>query len=367
MPADNQRARWLAFLLLAGCLVLAGWAYLSRERPLLDVATRHAQLGRWGDSVYPYYWWLSDQEIAVFRSAAKEDWQDTARWKVLRQNVDTGEQTPLPGLTDVFNRSEGMPWEGALSPDGKWLLWTGKENRIFCATLDGSQFRRAFKRENMEDDILWLDDSRRWVEFRREQKGGEQEGGRYITTEIGNLDDASQAPETLPIVAGSPFNISEDIDVGNAKVQSPTHMVLPETRWEQDPVRTTRIFELSPSRAAMSIQEHTIDLPRAAEGVLPYFSPSGDRIAWVFDYRRTAPWGAWFRRFLPFAPDSRQEESLWVSRADGTQMREIGYVEIMRTDGEDEYDDDIGSVEWTPDGKHLGFLYRRVFYTVPAD
>jgi hypothetical protein len=211
-----------------------------------------------------------------------------------------------------------------------------------------------------------MDDSRRWIEFKREQAGGEQEGGRYITTEIGSLDDASRKPETLPIVAGSPFNSSEDVDVGYAKVQSLTHMVLPETRWEQDPVRTTHIFELSPSRAAMSIREHTIDLPCAAKGVLPYFSPSGDRIAWVFDYTRTAPWRTWLRRFLPFAPDSRQEESLWISRADGTQMREIGYVKITRT-SDDEDDDEIGAVQWTPDGTQLGFLYKRVFYTVPAD
>jgi hypothetical protein len=361
MPADNGKGRWLAFLLLAGCLALAAWAYVSRERLLLDVATPHMKLGRWDESAYPYYWWLSGQEILVFRSATQEGWRDTSRWTAARQDIDTGEQTPFTGLAGVFNRSEGMPWESDLSPDGRWLLWTGKEDRIFCATLDGSQFRRAFKRENMEDDILWLGDSRHWVEFRRDR-----EGQRYITTEIGSLDRAPQEPETLPIVAGSPFNSSEDADVTYAKALSLARLILPETRWKQDPIHTTRIFELSPSRAAMSICEHTIDLPREAKGVLPYFSPSGDRIAWVFDYTRPAPWQAWFRRFLPFTPDGRQEESLWVSRADGTQMREIGCVRNTHTEDEED-DDEIGAVEWTPDGKQIGFLYKRVFYTVPAD
>ena len=47
-------------------------------------------------------------------------------------------------------------------------------------------------------------------------------------------------------------------------------------------------------------------------------------------------------------------------------MREIGSVRITRTSG-DEDDDEIGAVQWTPDGRQLGFLYKRVFYTVPAD
>jgi hypothetical protein len=60
-------------------------------------------------------------------------------------------------------------------------------------------------------------------------------------------------------------------------------------------------------------------------------------------------------------PSPNEAEGVWISRADGTEMRELGQVKA-------EYAPvGLGGVTWCPDGKRLLLMYHNGLYTVPVD
>ncbi len=62
--------------------------------------------------------------------------------------------------------------------------------------------------------------------------------------------------------------------------------------------------------------------------------------------------------------ESDEKLGIWVSRLDGSAMREIGYVRVAApADGS--CPDDITYLQWLPDGKRLSFLYRGALWIVP--
>jgi hypothetical protein len=56
--------------------------------------------------------------------------------------------------------------------------------------------------------------------------------------------------------------------------------------------------------------------------------------------------------------------SLWTSRLDGSDMREIGQQDAPRVDG---WNTSLYDLSWTPDGKRLSFVCDGALWTLPAD
>jgi hypothetical protein len=111
---------------------------------------------------------------------------------------------------------------------------------------------------------------------------------------------------------------------------------------------------------------HTVKL-KAPEGTTIndlIVSPDGRFIAWELQslkhrdvfFKEKLPW---LSRF--FGPSIRHRMELWISKADGTDMYEIGYCPL----GADE-DDDSGPklILWQPDNKHISFVYEGFLYVV---
>jgi len=91
--------------------------------------------------------------------------------------------------------------------------------------------------------------------------------------------------------------------------------------------------------------------------------PSGQNSTILYDLRfeTIPPLMGWLHRILPRIPATpRITEGLWVSRVDGTGMREIGHVSGAN-------DRCLEDIEWLPDGKHISFVYRGMLYTVPTE
>jgi hypothetical protein len=84
-------------------------------------------------------------------------------------------------------------------------------------------------------------------------------------------------------------------------------------------------------------------------------SPKGDELAWYLKFDEPPPASALLRslhELLKRRPHSRQ--GLWVSRLDGSEMREIGHV----------HDDELTSMNWLPGGNHLTFTKEDNYYSV---
>lgn len=83
------------------------------------------------------------------------------------------------------------------------------------------------------------------------------------------------------------------------------------------------------------------------------FSPMGDRILWVFRTENRSSISRVIHRIIPGIPTlERFRISKWVSRIDGSDMKEVGLLE--RTDKD--YFSTPPQVEWLPGGK--SFMFR---------
>jgi hypothetical protein len=146
--------------------------------------------------------------------------------------------------------------------------------------------------------------------------------------------------------------------------------VIARTDWQGYSVREllevedARTGKAKPTR--MRWPEHVIR--RAIPVVEPHArSPKGDSLAWRFDCNRSG--GAlpeWVILLFPFL---RRDESvadsteIWVSRIDGTGMRRLGWVPAPA----DRSSQELTSVEWSPDGRNIRFVYKDALYEMDAD
>jgi len=90
-------------------------------------------------------------------------------------------------------------------------------------------------------------------------------------------------------------------------------------------------------------------------------SPHADRVAWVFHQRYLSPLLVLSKRVgLPFNAEAIEETTIYVSRIDGTEMREIGTAPSP-TDASQDVE-----IKWMPSGKRLSFVYKNVLYTISA-
>jgi len=115
-----------------------------------------------------------------------------------------------------------------------------------------------------------------------------------------------------------------------------------------------------------------VHLPVKAECWDAQFSPQGDRIVWplVQEKDTPTPFLTSLRRYLPvFFPKYKPKFSLWVSRINGSQMHQIGYVPLKpnKEYGGVILDNVPERIYWLPDGKRLSFWLQDTLYTVPAD
>ncbi len=93
-------------------------------------------------------------------------------------------------------------------------------------------------------------------------------------------------------------------------------------------------------------------------------SPDGRRLAWLVTGEDIThvnhPFGSYHE-------DDRTTflgtQEVWVSRVDGTRMKRLGWLLTHPYSGDGV---DAEALRWTPDGKHLSFIYRDGLYIVPV-
>ena len=122
------------------------------------------------------------------------------------------------------------------------------------------------------------------------------------------------------------------------------------------------------------LHKFTIQLPFTAALMDKQFSPRGDRIVLVLVQRDYQPAiYLWLHRhFRTYVPAPTFRTSFWISRIDGSEMHEIGYLPLHFPEGSDTFEADLRSdepahIEWTQNGDKLSFTYHDALYTTPTD
>lgn len=288
------------------------------------------------------YQWIGNRAVLVFRftGEARIDGVTQDVWRLSRRDLRTGREVRLSALSVLFNRYPAPhPWS-SLSPDGRWLLWPGCGG--YCAaTLDGSRFLR-WPLDSAVVDCAWLGDSRHWVAFLNDPKKHNP-----ISAAVSDVL-APRRRRRLPVAAfegrsGSPFGLPTLGWDGRLRVYS--------FRWE-GVSRQSHIIETGLG-AGTPVRTFTVTAPlgHVFTGVMsdaPFHSVlslRGDHITWSCQSGEGAG----------------RQYSLWVSRTDGSQMREVGRVAALKGD-DVSYPSDL---RWLPDERHLSFVYRNGLYIVP--
>lgn len=319
----------LALAGVGGALLLI---YYPRRQSLLYRATPVVDTQRWLQQ-YGGYFWESDRSILSFRSAGRGGVQ------AFRVNVATGSSRPLMTLNRTLRGSASATSLWRLSPDGKWLIWQNLQApraRWTASTLDGLQ-RVTWPISNPTGGPLWLADNRRWVEFVSHRQAG-------VQPLLHSLD--GKTVRGTPITG--PFNWPMGVNAQERVIS---------LDFRQGAALT--ISEYGLMQGAVPARRFTAKLPNGmlseSEAEL---SPQGDRLAYILRTANVSPLQRLLAWLLPPA-DSRAtyRDTLWVSRADGSEMRKLG----------EEAGSTVSGLMWMPNGRRISFFCQDRLYTLPVD
>ena len=381
---DRQKRLWRTAigLTIGVAAVLAIWRAWPRERLLTAVATPIVQVAVGREEIC----WLSSHECLLVTAdhepgypGVRDPSDGLAHWEGTVDLLDISSHTrrPLEALTALFRREMAVPLTVPenlhASSDGQWIRWDTHAARgtMFMGRvvrLDGTHYRKwdlapngiiEFQQTDFFLDaghlvcmsprqpimtVLDLQDPTRDIKYSKLKD----------TQEV-----LTQYARQHPVFHHGEREGEDAITITEYRTQDRMQEVLANGGQMRE--------------APQPLQKMTRKLPKDATVVACKLSLQ-QNTAYHLDCSRTSTALTWLHRLLPtFTSTPRHTEELWVSRAEGGGMHEIGHVPIPMDatgqtvsppDGLEYFLDDI---QWLPDGKHVSFVYRGMLYVVPAE
>jgi hypothetical protein len=344
------KMRWgmvLALVLLGGLAAI----FCPREPVLLEHATRILDMRAADPSEGLTYAWLSDHELIYFRP-------DGNLW---RRDIKTGAETVLPALTRQVKCS--IPYETIHwllpSPDGKWLMWgEAGPSPLFITSVDGA---RQFSYPKGYSKAQWLPDSQRWSQWIG------NDGTLWTQVDIHAVANPDQYRSVGALPAGlRGLDVlavrSEDVIIARTKDVEIAGKPSASAVTSYITFRDTQELSVWSLHSVKSLHQFTIHLPGFVHAVK--VSPQGDRVAWLLWRQNTSPVFKMLQRLFPtLKKDEHESLAIYTSKLDGSQMREIGWV--------DSKPQPTGSLieemRWLPNGKNLSLIANDTLWTVPVE
>jgi len=238
-----------------------------------------------------------------------------------------------------------------LSPDRKWLLFTGFDtNTVMSLTAKPSLVQIPLNKPlvpNKPTTILqgaaWMPDSLHWLELSEDKSGN---GLLLVHTLDGKTAQGIAVPGVvqwrtlLGITEHGAALLGENI----AKQGQETRVKYLEVN-----LKTGQTTENTALNQVPSL--------RSPEIYTPVLSPTGDRIAWATRHNPGILIG--ILRMLGHKPQTTPYE-ISTCRLDGSQLHSVDNVECQGREM-------VEMMEWLPDNKQISFTFRDTLYTVPAD
>ena len=329
--------------------------------------------------------WRSDHEQLLLHSAS-----GTPHYAVWTLDLQTNNQTLLQPFNDRFASElkfapiSEMPRRAVtvkkpvhyrspqqlFSSDGKWLLWQREQTwRAFA--LDG-RTQREWPRDPQENryrrNVCWSSDNRSWLEPQYDNQF-RINGARLHSLEASAPDEfrafADSAGHWLLGVTHDHYLLTHDYPVNAVSAYT-----LYDTPLEPDHAPTLKI---------------NVRLPEGAEFWSITLSPDGSRLLWNLQMRREVSEYRPIQIFLGwFGMTAKMQNSLWVSKADGSDLREVGHVpavlppaprparvnpapnvgQIVVTRQTMMFVKHLHDVQWLADSKHALFLDGNDVYEI---
>jgi hypothetical protein len=368
----KQRRRGIG--LVIGALLVATLMTVWFSRPELTLIDISHAVGRI-DSKKQTWGWLSDEELLVVTADrqpfdslgplhAEKDWQGHAElW-----NAVTGKRTQLLGLTTLLNRGsvsrQGLPWSFKLSPNRTSLVWNNREmlgDTPFPASahLDGTHYR---KWDSGTRGNGFFGDDQHWIEYNVYDNPA--------TVHVLDLED-SRKDRNYPATAPQAKAI-----LALHAVQYPYFVLMQKL----DKRRSVEIATYRPADwitfmvpnddahdEPIPLSKSTLKFPSGTEILKGKESPDQRTILYHLHGESSHPLLAFLHRILPNVSEARIEtESLWMSKIDGHDFREIVHVVIPKDKPKNTRENELSHIEWLPGSKQVTFAYRHTLYVVPV-
>ena len=328
---------------LAAVLCVLTWQAWRQEHLLLDKSTSVMRTTNWvtrllNEASRPtrnfQHAWVSDRQVLYARKAPNPDMEET--YEFVLRNLDTGVETPLPGLRQRVKQSRGWVGDETLSPDRQWLLFHCWYAGTFVCRLDGSQY--------MEMHTYRANSTAFWV--------GTQ----------GHTIGRVYSDRTLDHILRCTL-----CDVSFPKMVTPGPITLADTEETELAYQLRQASDETPAKS-VTISGQSVRLPFAARIQSAALSPVRDRIALELEGERTIPWLQWLHHYAPaLVAPSLSERSVWVLSLQDGQSQYLGRLPVSKSPNPEEETPEIEELQWLPDGRHLSYVFDHVLYTIAVD
>jgi hypothetical protein len=341
--------KWERLILVIAAFVVCGSILLRPERNLLHRATRlNVPTSLLADESFTYRW-LSTNSIFAVRETSQGEYQ------ALKVDLASGKTTPFTGLDALFQGHEkrSNPFRWALSPNASWVLiqiCSPSNSTYFASTLDGSgSLTRSSP--GIRNQFMWTRDSQGWFEL------VEQRTRTNLAVRIHRLDTSQFKEVSVTLPTGSRRYWLEAVAANGSLLAYESQL--------GDPSRIVELNQIDLSSNPARLMRLPATLPRRAILLDLFVSPDGERLGWLLSFERSRLSKPRLAGQFPFVDFEKVHTSaLWVSKIDGSQMREVGHLKLGAS---------ISIAGWTPDGQHFDFGYLNLameqfqLWTVPVE
>lgn len=347
-PAQNltprRRKKWI-WALLAGVALLIAILKGIESSPLPTGAYPVLSTADWSGLAgggYTPHQWLPNGELAY----QKKDRNGTMQvwYQPMDAHGPVGAARPGPELP--LNRWMDQFYP---SPDRQWIAYMRfTPPRSFQTCLVSADGKTT--RQGGEYCYGWLSDSRSYLCMANSKK--------YVTT-IHHLD----TPHSETIPPDSPGNISVPTTTvpGTPTFVLGSHFYDPAPnagRPQNCPLMTLRSY--ATANPTVATQTWQAKVPSGMTFGTAFTSPDGTKLLWDTGKQADSFWHDVMRRLSPRAQqEPSMEMHYFISDLNGDHLRP---VLTNALGGSRNY-----SPLWTPDSKHLSFVYKNQLYLLPVD
>lgn len=359
--------------MIFGIALVVGAAYVMRPRPpsllarsreIASVAPAQESPRFRGGWTCPFFW-LSNTRILVIRETEtailgdRVTGSDGPREGMI-VDTETGRETELAGfdarIRDIqkpFGKAAILP--RTVSPDRRFILWTTRPNMpgqesVIITTLDGRHVKSWPPTDTAVPSYYdWSADSRNWL--RLELNRGGSWLRRVTTIALSESNAASTVTMTRNFVKGTGLGTDRNGSYVFCNIGAGA------------PLQSADIGIIDINRPELAPKLTNILAPDSKSIYTVAFSSSTDRLAWwVYHERSREPDAPERTSNILFGRPPYIE--LWVSKLDGSGMRNIGVIDATRYSPPAPIE---AQSKWSPDGKRIAFTYKQHLYLVRVD
>lgn len=378
--SPKTRKRRVATTAVIVVFLAAIWLIWPRDPQLLSRATRITSTTEWAP-VLPYHW-LGDNEILYAAGDKTAFVKGVRTYSFRRFRTSSGQTVPDEGFSEQYrSRPTSFAYaDVSVSPNGQWLA-----SPSFVTTADGTRVLDThYVNYNLRNSSpyranyilvdysppIWFPDSVHYLTVGfdySEHNFGEITNTRVVIHSVRGIQE-DRSIDGIPLAiknwykqlcrpdsplppdaAGTTPNWAVITRDGNftalATRGTMGHSSVRIVQWKIEPGAST-------GRQKETIW--TIHAPENMQIGQQALSPDGDRIAYVVDGAPNPPFPEWLYRLIPSLKKPGHIVALYVSRLDGSDMREVGRVPSGT----------ITHLQWVPGGHNLSFVYGETLYVV---